>query len=299
MEKKTFTVLGAGLAAMALGTIAAQLLAQSLVAVFAPAMLQAWWFSMACTALFYVVGAPLFWLFTRRLPSGSAAEQMPVRAGTVAVFYFICMGGLYLFNYVGVGVTSLLSLLLGRTVGNPLVSLLDGAHLALTVLVVGLLSPFFEELVFRKLLLDKLRPFGDKTAMWFTALSFGLFHMNFSQFFYATAIGLVLAYAALKTGNIKLSVALHILLNLTGSVVMPYLALSENPILLMLATIFLFLCIALSVVFVCAFRRRIHLNPAPYRFSTPITGGLIYANPGMLFYYLVTGAMFVLNTLLV
>ena len=299
MEKKTFSRLGFALAAMALSTLASQVLVSNLAAMLAPALRTAGWFGIASTALFYAVGVPVFALLIRRIPDGPALERQPVKAGAVFVFYFICMGGMYIFNYVGLGVTSLLSLLLGRTVGNPLASVLSGPGLWATVLFVGILSPIFEELAFRKLLLNKLRPFGDKTAMWFSALAFGLFHMNFSQFFYATAVGLVLAYAALKTGNIKLSVLLHVLVNFTGSVLPTLVMQTGSTILTVMVAAYMFLCIGLAILFLCVFWRKIHLNPAPCRFSAPLRGRLVYANRGMFAYYLVAGAMFALNTLLV
>ncbi len=298
MERKTFNILGLGLTAMAVGTIAAQQLVAFLAARFAPAMYSAWWFPMSCTALLYIVGVPLFWLVTRRLPKGPAPERHTFGPGTVTVLYFICMGGMYIFNFAGIAFTQLLSLLLGRAVNNPLTSALEGSSFVLTLVIAGILSPFFEELAFRKILLDPLRPFGDRTAMIFSALMFGLFHMNFSQFFYAFAIGLVLAYAALKTGDIRVSVLLHILVNLMGAVLMPALTASGSPAALPLAVSFMLLCMVLSIVFLCVFHGKISLSPPRCRFSEPVTGGMIYANPGVLIYYLFIAAMFVLNTLL-
>ncbi|MBO6055192.1 MAG: CPBP family intramembrane metalloprotease, partial [Oscillospiraceae bacterium] len=51
-----------------------------------------------------------------------------------------------------------------------------------------------------------------------SAVMFGLFHGNFSQFFYAFAVGLVFGYVYLRTGKIRYSIALHIFVNFMGSV---------------------------------------------------------------------------------
>ena len=76
-----------------------------------------------------------------------------------------------------------------------------------------------EEILFRGVMLNKLRTYGDKIAIITTALLFGLFHENFSQFFYAVGLGVVFAYVTLKTGTIKYSIGLHIMINMMGSVI--------------------------------------------------------------------------------
>ena len=75
--------------------------------------------------------------------------------------------------------------------------------------------------MFRGIMLNKIRIYGDKVAIITTAILFGLFHANFSQFFYAVALGLVFAYVTLKTRTIKYSIILHIAVNMVGSVIMP------------------------------------------------------------------------------
>ena len=76
-----------------------------------------------------------------------------------------------------------------------------------------ILGPFMEEFMFRGMLLKRARLFGDRTAVVFTAVLFGLMHGNISQFLYATAIGLVLGYVAVKTNGIRYTVILHIFVN--------------------------------------------------------------------------------------
>ena len=74
-------------------------------------------------------------------------------------------------------------------------------------------APIIEELIFRKLLIDRISPFGEKTAIFASALAFGLVHGNFSQFFYAFAIGLLFGYIYVKTRNILYTIVLHMFVN--------------------------------------------------------------------------------------
>ena len=86
--------------------------------------------------------------------------------------------------------------------------------LPLQLLLAGLIAPAAEELLFRRLLLRRLRPYGERFALVASALCFGLFHGNLNQFFYAFLLGLVLAELALSTGCLWQAVLLHALVNL-------------------------------------------------------------------------------------
>ena len=74
------------------------------------------------------------------------------------------------------------------------------------VIAFAVLAPVFEELVFRKVLVDHVLPFGEWPAILFSGITFGLFHGNLTQFFYAALLGMVLAYVYIRTGNILYSI---------------------------------------------------------------------------------------------
>ena len=82
-----------------------------------------------------------------------------------------------------------------------------------------IIGPIVEEFIFRKLLMDKLGIYGDRVAIFVSAISFGLFHGNLYQFFYAALLGFVLAYLYSKTANVWYPIALHMLINFFGSVI--------------------------------------------------------------------------------
>ena len=58
--------------------------------------------------------------------------------------------------------------------------------------------------------------------MFLSALTFGLFHMNLFQFFYAFGLGLLFAYIYMRTGRLRYPVLLHGIVNFLGSVVAPF-----------------------------------------------------------------------------
>ena len=57
------------------------------------------------------------------------------------------------------------------------------------------------------------------TAVAVSSVAFGLFHGNLYQLFYATGLGFVLGYIYAKTGKLRYTVAIHMIINFLGSVV--------------------------------------------------------------------------------
>lgn len=76
---------------------------------------------------------------------------------------------------------------------------------------------FFEEFLFRGIVLHPLRRFGDGFAIVSSALLFGMFHGNLEQIPFAFFVGLVLGYMLVKTDQIWLCSAVHFLNNLVAT----------------------------------------------------------------------------------
>ncbi len=77
-----------------------------------------------------------------------------------------------------------------------------------------IIPAIFEELLFRKAILNYSKKYGKAFAVVFSALIFGLFHMNLSQGIFAFLIGILFGIIAVQTSSIKLTVLLHFLNNL-------------------------------------------------------------------------------------
>lgn len=169
----------------------------------------------------YCVAVPCGILIFRGVPAAPAAPE-PFGVGRFLKLLPICVFLMQAGNLIGVFVNSLLGKLKGGTVANPLESYaLDDSSLWIKVLFLAVLAPLIEEFIFRRMLIDRMRPYGEKLAVVTSALMFGLFHGNFSQFFYAFALGVLFGYVYLRTGKLIYTAALHIVLNLFGSVVAP------------------------------------------------------------------------------
>lgn len=85
---------------------------------------------------------------------------------------------------------------------------------------IAVLPAIFEELLFRKVMLNGAKKYGTVFAIVFTAVMFGLIHMNIPQAINAMLIGLLFAYLDIKTGSILPSVILHFINNGTQALYM-------------------------------------------------------------------------------
>ena len=81
----------------------------------------------------------------------------------------------------------------------------------------------------RRFLIDRTAVYGERAAIVFSAVAFGLFHGNLFQFFYAAGIGLLLGLLYVRTGRLIYTVTLHSLINLIGAVVSPLIMQETAP----------------------------------------------------------------------
>lgn len=80
-------------------------------------------------------------------------------------------------------------------------------------LYASILAPISEELIFRGVVLQSLRPYGKRFAVVCSAVLFGVFHGNLIQTPYAFLLGIVLGYVTVEY-SIGWAVALHAFNNL-------------------------------------------------------------------------------------
>ncbi len=130
----------------------------------------------------------------------------------------ICLALTYIGNFIGTAVNTLIGILKGTPPQNSLEAITTAAPFWANLLFIGILAPILEEIFYRKLVLDRLRRFGDAPAILISAVLFGLVHGNFGQFFYAAMMGAVFGFIYLKTGRLRYTVLLHMAINLWGAV---------------------------------------------------------------------------------
>ena len=246
-----------GLAAAVLGVVVnlVQMLIITIFNIVNPAFESNGWFRYLLIAVsFYLIGFPLCCLILKRIPDGHKREEESLTFGGFIKFFLISYFVMVLLNLFTMGFILVVGKVKGADVVNPLEGVISNSSIWATIIFAGILSPIIEEILFRGVMLNKLRTYGDKIAIITTALLFGLFHENFSQFFYAVGLGVVFAYVTLKTGTIKYSIGLHIMINMMGSVIGTK-VLSSNTATMIFGIVVWVFVIAGLILFIKAFKK--------------------------------------------
>ena len=280
-HRERFSRLGWALTAQMAAMLAVQtallLAAQALAPVLVRSGVFLWLVSVLSA---YGAGVPAAWLVLRGTGEAPPQPGAPLGPGRFFRSYLAGLGLMYLVNLATLALMGLVGLLRGQTVENPVDNMAD-YPLVLNLLLGCVIAPVCEEYLFRGLLLNRLRPYGERFAVWASALCFGLFHGNFSQFFYACAIGVLFAGVVLKTGRLRQAMLLHALINFVGTGLIPLLSgLGEAGdwllTLLVLAAMFV------GLAFLPAMRREFSPAPGWKGLTAGEAWRCFLANPGML-----------------
>ncbi len=256
-----------------------------------------------------ILALPVPRLLLRKLPS-SMPIQGKARVSTMLVLAAIAFAFLYFGNMIGIYASSVLQSLLPLPFTETTLTVISQLPWYVALLVAVLVGPLAEEYVFRKLILDRTRMYGEKFSTLFSAILFAFFHSSVQQFFYALLIGLLLGYLYLRTGSVWRCYAIHAFLNLLGSVLplvlvqyCGYDALLEaaldgsveaiaafaeaNPVgvtcilLFGLLEMLLVLCGAILFFF---YRKKLHFYPAELDLPRDTEATVSFATPGVILF---------------
>lgn len=263
----------------------------------------------------YIIAFPVGLLALKSMPSDHC-EPKPLGAGRFWTLMLICFPVVYVGSVVG----NLLSMLLSNGAAENGLETLAFDTSILKVLVMVVLAPLAEELIFRKQLIDRCVRYGEKTAVLFSGITFGLFHMNLFQFFYAFGLGLIFGYVYLRTRRLRYSVVMHMVVNFMGSVVAPWVvsqldleALANlNPqtldeatlravapgLLLYLGYLLLQLVlVVVGLVLLVVKRKQMEFHPTAEELPREGRFGVVYGNVGMIVFFVLCAISVVMNLL--
>ena len=170
----------------------------------------------------YFIGYPIILFLFKKIPAQIEEEPKKMRFSHLIITFLMAYAIMYLSNLIGNFLVGLFEQVKEAPVENELTRLLEEISPVTALIIAVILAPIFEELLFRKAVVDRTAKYGDGISMVFSGLVFGLFHGNFSQFAYAFFLGMFFAFIYLKTKNIMYPIILHILVNFMGSSVPMY-----------------------------------------------------------------------------
>lgn len=166
----------------------------------------------------YLIGMPVLIFLIKRVPA-APVESHSMKPGQFVIAAIMCFGLVYLSNLLGNLITLAIGALKGSMVENVIASIATSVNIWLVFGYMVLIAPFMEEYVFRKLIVDRTKQYGQGVAVLLSGLMFGLFHGNLNQFVYAFTLGAFLAFLYVKTGKLKITIALHMMINFMGGLV--------------------------------------------------------------------------------
>lgn len=165
-----------------------------------------------CTSALSVFLPVLLYLKLNRLPFSAAFPRQGVPASLGAPVILGAAGFCLFANIPANAVANLQHALgLGTFSGAAFPSSVFAQ--VLYAILVAVVAPLCEEFFFRGLFLQRLRPYGNWFAILASSLFFALFHGNSVQFVFAFLCGIALSFAVVKTGNLWISIAIHMLVN--------------------------------------------------------------------------------------
>lgn len=177
------------------------------------------WYSFVLTIVcLYLIAFPIFLFLMKKIPAKVTSGTKKYSAKEILTLFLISYALATIFNAFSNLINYLISLVKGSDVINPLNYVINNSGFIYIVILTCIVAPIMEEIIFRKILLDRLNRLGSGVAIVVSSYAFALFHGNLSQFFYAFVLGMIFAHITLKSGTIKYSMILHLLINFTGAI---------------------------------------------------------------------------------
>ena len=160
----------------------------------------------------YVLGLPILLLLCNGV-KGEKPEKKKIGFGAWMLYLFVCIGVMNVgarISQVLIGIFSLFGIdAMPETLGE-----MDTPGFIMYFIYCVIIAPLGEELVYRKLLIDRTGKFGCLVSVLLSGLTFGFMHGNLFQLFFACFVGAVLAYLYFHTGNLWLTIGIHAVINL-------------------------------------------------------------------------------------
>ena len=217
--RKSFSGLGWRFLIGTLVIYAVQMIVMGIAGVVKPEWLEDTTISLILAVLpLYLIGMPVLIAVVKRMP-GEAPVKKSITPGQFILALLMCYTLMYGGNLVGVLITTAVGVLKGSAVQNTIMSVATGSNMFVTFIYMVICAPILEEYIFRKLIVDRTAKYGEGVAIVLSGLMFGLFHGNLNQFAYAFLLGGFLAFMYVKTGNLKITIGLHMCINFMGAVV--------------------------------------------------------------------------------
>lgn len=167
-------------------------------------------FMIPLTIMRLWIGIPVRVAFPMRNPRASIAVPAVLFCLGVSVIGMFSASAVSAFIQAVFGVSSSL---------YPMPKPIGWGATIVYLLHVTVAAAIFEELVFRGVIMQSLRRFGDTFALVCSSALFGLVHHNLEQSIMAFIIGLAIGFFVLRSGSLKTGMLIHFAYNSIATVI--------------------------------------------------------------------------------
>lgn len=216
--KKHFSKLGLMYIIGTLLVLGLQFVSSAIAGAINPDLLTSTSYALLITMIpMYLISMPVMGFLISKVPA-KQIKKKKMSVGQWLIAFLMCYGGMYVSNLIGLFLTQIIGVMKGSPVTNNILEIATSSNVWINFLIMVICAPIAEELLFRKLLIDRTVQYGEAVAVLFSGLMFGLFHGNLNQFVYAFTLGICFGFIYVKTGNVRYSIYLHMVINFMGSV---------------------------------------------------------------------------------
>jgi membrane protease YdiL (CAAX protease family) len=252
------------------------------------------WYMIFVSLANYLVGGVIACLIVKDMPVFCRPRAKKAGAGMLVSGFLVCISALFFGNLMGQGLMSIVCALLGKPMVNPVEEVMKGLNTWSIFVTMVVLAPVCEEILFRKVLIDRIRLYGDKAAILVSSVVFGLSHGNFYQFFYAFGIGMVFAYIYIQTGKLRYTIIFHMIINFLGSIVA--LHIGDDPLLTVGYSIFMLGAVCAGTILFIINQRKLVFYPGPMETWGKGAFKVLFFNLGMILFFLLSAVTFVISS---
>lgn len=150
-------------------------------------------------------------------PEKTAVPKRSMKVSEWIQAAFMSYALLFVTNLLGTFVNEWIGRIIQKPIENPLEWMMGSLNPFVLIFFTVICAPIFEELFFRKFIVERTLAYGEGVAIFISGLFFALFHGNLSQIPYAFTLGCFFAYIYLRTGKLVYTVLLHAFVNFIGS----------------------------------------------------------------------------------
>lgn len=244
------------------------------------------WKTIIGLVMLYVLGLGLFVRITHKIPI-FLYEKKKISFQSILLCFLLQFTAIWILT-VFVNISAVLS-------GNNTSIEMDATSLYMLFMLL-IFNPIIEEIVFRKLFADKLLRYGERFYILVSSFCFAIVHgvsLGIPQIVYTFILGMIWAYLMVKTGDIKLTIIMHALSNLFGSIIIQTLL----GVSMMAAGVYSMLLILLGIIGLVLFlmhKKKIVLDGDSGLIRKTIIKEIV-TNKGILFYAVLTIIVMILK----